>query len=343
MHRTFHRMPRRPGVHRIALALAVAMGAAPLRAPAAAAQQGAAWEVGTDNDAYDFWVPPSRRPDHDYTHGMWIAADLGRAPLWGRRLGGGLLACTGRERASQACLSTRVELGQKLYTPRVDAYDPVPGERAFAGWLYLSAAGSREGERSRTTGTLEVGTTGPESLGSTVYQEFHRIAGFWKPQGWHNQLAFEPAFSARLTREVLLVDAAHGDSRTATVASYASVAAGNLRTDAEAGVHARVGRALPHPWRRAAPTAADPRLSVYAMVGARADWVLHDLFLDGNTFHQSVRADRTPLVGQLEGGFGLRWKRFGAEYRVTTRSRDYRTQFASHTWSTIDLTLDHVK
>jgi lipid A 3-O-deacylase len=322
------------------LALALALMACALAAPGRSqAQAFATWEVGTDNDAYDFWVPASRRPDHDYTHGMWLAAELNRAPLWGRHLGSGVPACTGRETAAERCLTTRIELGQKLYTPVVDAPDPRPGERAYAGWLYLSATGRREGARTRTTGTVELGVTGPESLGRAVHEEFHRVAGFWMPAGWRNQLSFEPAVSLRLGREVLAYQAMHGAGRVATVVPDASVAVGNLRTDAQLGVHARVGRGVPHPWR-AAPPGAPSHLSAYATAGVRGDWVLHDLLLDGNTFAPSVRVRRRPLVGQLEAGLGVRWRNVGAEFRSTRRSREYRTQATPHTWSTIALTLE---
>ena len=323
---------------RLALTLALSMAA--LSAPGrGAAQTIATWEVGTDNDAYDFWVPAYRRPDHDYTHGMWLAATLNRAPLWGRHLGGGLPACTGRETAAARCLTTRVEFGQKLYTPVVDAPDPEPGERAYAGWLYLSAAGRREDPRTRTTGSVELGVTGPQSLGRAVHEEFHRAAGFWMPDGWRNQLSFEPAVSLRLGREVLAYEAMNGAGRVAVIVPDASIAVGNLRTDAQLGVHARAGRDVPHPWRTS--RSGDPsHMSLYAMAGARGDWVLHDLLLDGNTFAPSVRVRRRPLVGQLEAGLGLRWKRVSAEFRSTRRSREYRTQATPHTWSTIALTLD---
>jgi lipid A 3-O-deacylase len=322
--------------------LALACLAAAASPPSAAAQRASAWEVGTDNDAYDFWVPLDRRPDHDYTHGMWIAAELSRAPLWGRHLGGGLAPCTGRETGAQECLSTRIEFGQKLYTPLVDGFKPVAGQRPYAGWLYLSVAGSRQGRRARTVGTVEAGLTGPESLGGAVHQEFHRIAGFWHPEGWRNQLSFEPAVSVRLAREVVAVDAERGGSRFVTLVPFASASAGNLRTDAQAGANLRLGRALPHPWMREAPGVA-PRLSVYALGGVRTDWVLHDLMLDGNTFAESVRVQRRPLVAQGEVGVGVRWRRLGAEYRVTRRGRDYATQPQAHTWSTIALTVDRAR
>jgi lipid A 3-O-deacylase len=324
----------------LALLLALGAAAVPGSAPAQAFRT---WEVATDNDAYDFWIPPYRRPDHDYTHGMWIAAELDRAPWWGRRLGGGLPSCTGREAGSERCLSTRLELGQKIFTPGRDGATPVPGERAYAGWLYVTATGRREGPRTRTTGSVELGVTGNASLGRALHEEFHRLAGFWAPDGWHNQLAFEPGVVARLDRQVLALDGVTaGGVRWATVVPEGGVAVGNVLTGAQVGARAHLGYGVPHPWRPL-HSAAPPSLSLYALGAAREDYVAHDLFLDGNTFRESVHVDRRPLVWQYEVGGGLRWKRVGAEYRVTTRGREYETQVRRHQWSSISLTLDRVR
>jgi lipid A 3-O-deacylase len=317
---------------------ALALACAVLAPRAADAQRASTWEGVIDNDAFDFWVPAGSRPDHDYTHGMWVAAEAGRAPLWGRAMAAKLAPCSGSEAPAQGCLRTRVEFGQKLYTPWVDSPKPIPGERAYAGWLYVAATGRVQNARGRTSGTAELGVTGPESLGSAVHEGFHKLAGFWPPDGWRNQLSFEPAVSLRLGREVLAVDALHAGSRVATLVPSASVALGNLRTDAQAGVHARVGRAVPHPWAPAA-TATSTRLALYAMAGVRGDWVLHDLLLDGNSFTRSVRVTRIPFVAQAETGLGVRWKRVTGEYRVTARGREYRTQAGGHTWSTLALTV----
>ena len=323
----------------LALLLASVAALLPSHAPAQAVRT---WEVASDNDAYDFWIPAHRRPDFDYTHGMWLAAELDRAPWWGRRLGGGLKDCTGRETGAERCLTTRVEFGQKIFTPRRDGVSPVPGERPYAGWLYATATGRREGPRSRTTGSVELGVTGNASLGRVVHQEFHKIAGFWPPSGWGNQLAFEPGVVLRLQRQMMAFEGVSaGGVRWAAVVPEGGVALGNVLTGAQLGLRASVGYDVPHPWRPV-HAAARPALSAYATAAAREDYVAHDLFLDGNTFTGSVSVGHRPLVWQYEAGGGLRWHRYGLEYRVTTRGRDYETQPARHQWSTIALTLDRV-
>lgn len=300
-----------------------------------AAAQGAlrAVRVEADNDAFDFWIPPPR-PDHDYTHGMRVVADLNGAPGW-RRLATGLPSCPPLEER-QTCLATRLELGQKIYTPLRDAPAPLPGERPYAGWLYGSATARLVGARRERTLGAEVGVTGPPSLGAAVQTGFHRLAGYWVPQGWGKQLAFEPGVVVRYEDAFLLAEGRSGRARLAVVAPYWGAAAGNVRTDAHAGVRVQLGYGVAHPWSPSREAGA-PRAAVYALGGVRGEWVLRDLFLDGSTFRSGPRVEKLPGVGEVEAGAGVRLHRVSLEYRVVTRGREYRTQPRAHRYSTLSL------
>lgn len=308
----------------------------PAAAAAQARERGAvrAVEVGTDNDAYDFWIPPDVRPDRDYTYGGWLAAEVDAAPLWGR-LAKGRPAC--RDVASRAagCLSTRLELGQKLFTPRVDGAEPVPGERPYAGWLYLAATARVADARARREVGVEAGVTGEPALGEPVHRLVHRIGGFWEPEGWDHQIPFEPGLVVRYDEARLLgeVRAADG-TRVAEVAPQWGASLGNVLTGARVGVRARAGWRLPHPW--GAEDGARRGFAAWGTAGVRQDWVGHNLFLDGSTFgDRGVRVERRPFVTQGELGAGVRFRGLTAEYVVTVRGREYETQIKRHTYGTI--------
>ena len=321
---------------RTALLLAASLGAAAF--PLAAQQRSPVHvvEVATDNDAYDFWIPPSVRPDHEYTHGMWLAVEAGAAPLWGRRLGGGRKPCgTAAAAEGESCLSTRFEVGQKLYTPRLDSVAPIPGQRPYAGWLYASATARASSARVRRSLGLEVGVTGPPSLGEEVQVLMHRIGGFWKPVGWRNQLRFEPGAVLRYDESRLLWEGRAGGERVADVTPHWGASAGNVLAGARAGLRVRAGHRLPHPW---AGGRGDRRFAAWAVAGVRQDWVAHSLFLDGSTFHDGgVRVTRRPFVLQSDFGAAVRLGAVTAEYLVTVRNREYETQPARHTYSSITL------
>lgn len=289
--------------------------------------------MAADNDAFNFWIPVPR-PDHDYTHGMRLVVEADAAPAWGR-LAPGLHPCTGKEGAEERCLATRLEVGQKIYTPRRDAPEPLPGERPYAGWLYANATArvlSRTRERSLG---VELGVTGPPSLAEAVQTSFHEAAEYWEPRGWRNQLRFEPGVVVRYGEARLLGEGRVGRVRLATVAPHWGVALGNVLTGAHAGVRARAGYGVPHPW---GPRGAEePPVAVFATGGARGEWVGRNLFLDGNTFGSGPSVRRLSLVGEWEAGAGVRIGGIVAEYRVVTRGREYRTEPRAHRYSTIVL------
>lgn len=306
--------------------------------PAAAPAQSLvrAVEVAADNDVFNFWAPMPR-PDHDYTHGMRVVVDADAAPLWGR-LAPGLRPCSGPVGAGARCLATRVEVGQEIYTPRRDGPVPVPGERPYAGWLYASGTARVLSHHAERTVGVELGVTGPPSLAETVQTGFHEAAGLWQPLGWRGQLAFEPAVAVRAGGARLLAEEHSGGVRVATLAPRWEAAAGNLLTGARAGVEARVGYGVPHPW--AGPSRGDPRVAVFATGAVRGDWVVRNLFLDGNTFRGGPRVDRIPLVAETEVGAGVRAGGVALAFRVVTRGREYTSEPDPHRYSTISLTYE---
>jgi hypothetical protein len=181
---------------------------------------------------------------------------------------------------------------------------------------------------------VEVGITGEPSLGRVVMQRYHEIAGFRDVVGWSHQLGFEPgvilSYAAERRAEFRV-----GESRVADLVAEAGGTLGNVHTGARAGVRARLGHRLPHPW--AARGVA--KTSVYVSGTAGAQAVLRNLFLDGNTFgSQPARVHREFFVASRGWGVGLASGRFAAEFRVLTRTREYREEPGGHPVSTIELT-----
>lgn len=270
-----------------------------------------------DNDYLVFWVPPRQRTDDNYTQGARAALDLAVTPRFVRRV------CVRRS----AC-GTTVEVGQEIYTPTVDAPTPQPGERPYAGWLYTRAAARGGTARAAHGVSLTIGVTGPPSLAESVQKSLHRrIPGFRTPLGWDHQLPTEIAFAIRIDRTWRLAPAGAAAQWVDFVPS-ADMTLGTLRAAVGAGGRIRAGTDLVQPWL-ARPT--HRWLALSAFVGGRADAIARDLFLDGSTFRESVRVERVPIVGGWERGVGLRLRRFRAEYRAVTRSREYRTGPRAHT------------
>ena len=300
------RAPSRSTLPRRILRLGLICGCAALvpRADAAVAQV----EVAIDNDLLGLRGADDPPPDYEYTHGLSVSWDA-------RRPG------------------ARWEVGQRIYTPRRDAAEPVPGERPYAGWLYGAWERVAASERTRTRLRVEAGVTGRPSLAEPVQSAFHRIAGYQEQLGWRHQLGFEPGVILSCGREHRFpVIGGAGRTRLEALPSWA-VRAGNVRTGAEAALRARLGFGAGDAWTG---EGAARGLSGWMEAGARQEAVLRDLFIDGNTFaERGPGLDRRTWVAQAEGAVGIRYRRTELEYRFVLRGREYETQTEPHPYGSI--------
>jgi lipid A 3-O-deacylase len=302
-----------------------------------AAAQARAYQLTSDNDAFDFWIPMAVRPDYEYSNGVRMAVETEGAHGWAR-LARAVAPCARdliRPVDEAPCTSTVVESGQRIYVPRVDSFEPLAGQRPFAGWLYVSAAGRAARGRTRHSFGIEAGVTGRPSLAQSVMEGYHRLLGFWKPVGWSHQLAFQPAASVTYGVERRVAEAHVAGVRAADVVADAGAALGTLRTSAHAGAELRAGTRLAHPWR----TRGTRGTSVYLRAGIRGEAVAHDLFLDGGALDgDTARVTRRPWVALTRWGVGIAHGPASIEYRVTTRTRAYDEEPGGHPYSSIEVT-----
>lgn len=281
--------------------------------------------VTAENDYFDFWIPPAKRPDDNYTQGFRIEWAGNRVPTIARRF-----VC----RSKLTCGST-LAVGQEMFTPTDDAALPIEGERPYAGWLYVRAGAVVATDRMRRALGATLGVTGRASFAEQTQEAFHRlIPGFRRPLGWGNQLPTEPA-AALLAEETWYLSALPQADGWLDVMPWTNATLGTLRTAIGVGTRARIGAALRHPWlvnTRAKPWEA------YLFLSGQAEAVGHDLFLDGSTFGRSVRVDRTPFVSNWDLGVSVRFRRLGLEYRAVTEGKAYRTGPSLHRFGGITVT-----
>lgn len=281
-------------------------------------------QIVADNDYFLFLRPPDRRPDDNYTQGARIIFNLASVPRLVRRF------C----KPSRPCLS-QVDFGQEMYTPVDDSTDPIAGERPYAGWLYIRGGIISATDDMRQTIDAVIGVTGPPSLAAQTQEAFHKLfPGFRRPLGWGNQLPAEPDFGVGITREIFI--APPGALRDwMDLVPNLKATVGTLRVALAAAGRIRMGFGLTHPWM------AQPErrpVEAYVFVGGSAEVVGHDLFLDGSTFHQSVRVERTPFVANSERGGGIRVRRLRIEYREVVEGRQYKSELEQHPFGGISVT-----
>jgi len=296
-----------------------------LLAPFAARAQRAV-VVRADNDAFNFWQQPWARPDEEYTSGVRLTLDYDGVAPWARHLTRAARAC----RETAPCESHTYALGQDIYTAVRSPRDSsvVPNGRPDAGVLWVSSTTRFVRPSTLLELGLTFGVTGKPSLAEPMQRFFHALApSFNRPITWGRQVPTEPVFAASLdARRIMRVGALE-------MQPHAGASLGNLLTEGRAGVGARLGRAVLHPWL------AMPRRPAFdvALVGdASARAVARNEVLNGALFRRSVRVTPRPFVTELEGGVRIRWRMFEAAWVAHQTSAEYVTRTAPHVWSTLE-------
>lgn len=224
-------------------------------------------------------------------------------------------------------------VGQSIFTPEdTEAKALIPDDRPYAGWLYMGfGIVANQGGRRYDKLELELGVVGPYSFAEEVQTYWHSLLGLQVPRGWDNQLDNEPGValyyeqSRRYDRRALL-------DLTADIIPHFGGCIGNVYTYGAAGFTVRLGSNLEDDF---GPPRIQPSLpggaffrsekgfNGYVFAGLEGRVVLHNIFLDGNTFTDSHSVDKKPLVGDAQAGVVLQWNRFRISYTQIFRTKEF--------------------
>ncbi|MEP7000546.1 MAG: lipid A deacylase LpxR family protein [bacterium] len=267
-----------------------------------------------DNDAFNFWQPPWNRPDEEFSSGVRLSVDYAGPAFWMKR--GGVAEHTWT-------------LGQDIFTAARTALQPTPppGSRPDAGLLFLQNQ-QRVARLDRLEETsLTLGVTGEPSLASSTQRIVHGFTADWqRPIDWSHQLPFEPKLN------VAYDQTRRRGSRAVEVNPHAGGSLGNLLTEVRAGIGARTGWNLSHPWMSATPQS---RVAFDITTDATLRAVAWNGTLSGDTFRSSQHVTLRPFVREYQLGFSARVDRATVAYVVNQRSAEYTTRSAAHQWSSL--------
>lgn len=284
--------------------------------------------VRADNDAFNFWQYPWQRPDEEYTSGVRLTLDFDGAAPWVKRFAKALGACAVEQRN---CASHSWAFGQDIYTavrPKNVAV-ATPGGRPDAGVLWVSSA-TRLARANRLSEIgWTIGATGAVSLAEQTQQFFHDLApAYNRPIEWRNTVPGEPTFALRWDERRLR------RFTSADVTPHAGASLGTLLTEMRAGVGARLGRDLAHPW---AVAARHDGVAVWLEGDATVRGVVRNEVLSGAFFRTSAHVPLRHIVPELQLGIHGRAGAFEAAYVVHQTGAEYRTRSTAHQWSTLQL------
>lgn len=219
-------------------------------------------------------------------------------------------------------------LGQNLYTPNsISTPNLLPNDRPYGAVLYGSifAQIAPDTQKWQLIAELQAGFVGPPALGKLAQTQVHRLIGDEIPQGWHNQIKFEPILNVnvqKMHQRTLFQQGAH----SIDVVPQWGFNFGNLATRASVGATIRLGRNISgFPIGIIGPTAdtVGKRESneFYFFGGAMAHEVGFNIFLDGAKSHN---ISKQSFVSDLTIGFHYRRKNNFLTYTFIHRSSEFK-------------------
>lgn len=257
----------------------------------------------------------------------------------------------------QGRLRTSYAVGQSVFTPEdITRSDLMRDDRPYAGWAYaavglISDHRVRDGAlRSNRLDSLELnlGVVGPLSYAEENQKAVHELIGSPEPRGWSHQLRNEPGIMLVYDRQWQAQYLFDAWGLGVDVTPHVGGTLGNVMTSLSTGVMLRFGRDLPSDY---GPPSVRPSLpgsgffhptqdfGWYLFAGASGRLVLHNIFIDGNTFRSSHSVDREPWVNDLKVGLVLTWGRARLSFSNIFRSDEFEKQGASSEFGSISLSV----
>ena len=235
--------------------------------------------------------------------------------------------------------------GQNIYTPQEKYINPPdPRDRPYAAHLYGALSLDRTTAKTLTLAELQFGVVGPSALGEEVQNNYHRLIGVRRLDGWDSQLRDEPTLNLLLERRWRVPTGTLGGLETEIIPS-AVAAAGNVAIYAGGGATARIGRGLDADW---GPTRIRPAVAGsaffqpqrdfgwYAFAGLDGRFVARDIFLDGNTFRSNTPSvSKRPVVGEARIGAAVFWGGARFSYTQIVRSEEFYGQKGTQTFGSL--------
>lgn len=307
---------------------------AALWASGAVAEEKATWSALVENDYFG-------STDRNYTNGVrfgYLSAK-GRGKNFARRF----------MRASPED-ETRigVALGQSIFTPQdTEAFEPLPDQHPYAGWLYGEYSVLVErGDDNLDMLTISAGVVGPAALGEEVQNSFHRLFDDDRINGWDNQLRNEPGLILSYDRRWRPLFRQSRPGIGIDAAPNVGVSVGNVLTQGKAGLTLRLGRNLQGNYGppRIRPSLAGggyyrgvDTASWYLFAGAEGRAVARNIFLDGNTWRDSLSVEKRHFVADFQAGIVIQVKSFQIAYTYVWRTKEFVNQGARHEFGALSL------
>ncbi len=271
--------------------------------------------------------------DMHYTNGMQLSwqMDPHRVPGWLSRWAGRSIFFD-----PETPVHFKLALGQNLYTPEdIQEAELIPEDRPYAGWLHGDFTLLGCADNSMNILELSVGVVGPSAGGKGFQKWFHELIDSPDPLGWDNQLHDELALLVGFERRWRNIIELGFLGLEIDPAPHFDVALGNVFTYGAVGANLRLGKGLvgdfgpprlrPGPPGSRSFTAING-LTWYFFAGVEGRAMLHNIFLDGNTFGSSHRVDKEAYVADAWFGWAVSVAQVRLAANYIMRSKEFKGQ-----------------
>jgi len=238
-------------------------------------------------------------------------------------------------------------VGQNMYTPRdITLRDPPEDDRPYAGWLYGSVGLIQDRGSRLDSFKIMLGVVGPSSGAEETQEKIHELVGGDDPKGWDHQLRDELGFRLIYGQRNVAWLQGGEDGLMLELAPAYSVSVGNIQTSADASMMFRWGNLSGRDHGPPLIYSGTPgagffipggNFEWYLYLNTRVRYVAHNIFLDGNTIHDSPSVDREPWLGEAQLGFALTWTDFRLSYTHVFPTKEFKTQENTDDYGAITL------
>jgi len=245
-------------------------------------------------------------------------------------------------------------LRQDVFTPddlqRVDLDE---NDRPYAGYLNFEVGIHSLNDKRMTSFSLSMGVVGPLSLAEQAQKFIHNNVDAPDPQGWQHQLKNEPAVQVMYESREKLAFLGRKKGLGFDLITHTGGGLGNVYTYANAGFQVRLGWNFPDDFGQpllrpggSSGVAVFDRDSgrggqdldgLYLFAALDGQFVLRNIFLDGNTFNDSHRVKKDLWTGNFQIGCGIKVNYLYLNVAYAKWSRLFKTQKNNQAYVIISL------
>ncbi len=262
----------------------------------------------------------------------------------------------GMDAPAEADKALTFSIGQNIYTPNeIEKKELIKDDRPYAGITYFEMGfHKKHSHRMHTVGIIG-GVVGPSSYADEIQTVSHEVLNNDMPRGWKNQLEDEPVLALVYDYKQKLLAANLNQGWGGDIIFHTGGCLGNALTCYQAGISLRGGWNVPDDCgnfpiqpatcfnaETARITCSHPNmLGCHFFLSLSAKAVLQDIFLDGNTFRDSHRVDKKPLVGSAMTGIGITTGRMKIVCSIVWKTKSFNHQHDPETFGSIDIAFQY--